>query len=58
MNQIFASKQCTTEGEWFVRPTTNTTWTNYSQCYSARTTNVVVEFPDIDNASLIAVSFT
>ncbi|XP_046680207.1 parathyroid hormone/parathyroid hormone-related peptide receptor-like isoform X2 [Homalodisca vitripennis] len=52
--QNFASKQCTTEGEWFVRPTTNTTWTNYSQCYSARTTNVIVEFPDIDNASLIA----
>uniref|UniRef100_A0A1B6MKS4 G-protein coupled receptors family 2 profile 2 domain-containing protein n=1 Tax=Graphocephala atropunctata TaxID=36148 RepID=A0A1B6MKS4_9HEMI len=52
--QRFASKQCTTDGDWFVRSTTNTTWTNYSQCYSDRTTDVIVKFPGMENASLVA----
>ncbi|XP_054263580.1 parathyroid hormone/parathyroid hormone-related peptide receptor-like isoform X1 [Macrosteles quadrilineatus] len=51
---MMAFKQCTAEGEWFVRSTTNKTWTNYSQCYSSSTTNIVVQYPEIENSSLIA----
>ncbi|ELU03692.1 hypothetical protein CAPTEDRAFT_34226, partial [Capitella teleta] len=32
----FSSKICTEEGEWFVSPETNQSWTNYTQCIRLR----------------------
>lgn len=55
--QRMASKRCTIEGEWFVSPDTNMTWTNYSQCYKKSTIDIVVHYPALDNNSLLAVSY-
>lgn len=49
---------CTVEGGWFVHSETNYTWTNYSQCFTTKTTRVIVRFPDLDSSSLVAVSST
>lgn len=49
-----ATKRCMPDGEWFWSEQSNATWTNFSLCYSNSVTNVVVPFPGIDNAPLIA----
>lgn len=54
--QKMATRMCTVEGGWFVHPETNYTWTNYSQCFTTKTTRVIVRFPDLDSSSLVAVS--
>jgi hypothetical protein len=49
-----ASKLCLSRGEWF-RDENNTTWTNYSLCYSFTTITVPVNFSELDTNPLISV---
>jgi hypothetical protein len=53
--QANASKLCLSRGEWF-RDQSNTTWTNYSLCFSDPTITVPVNFSEVDNNPLISVS--
>jgi hypothetical protein len=53
--QANASKLCLPSGQWF-RDESNTTWTNYSLCFSDQTITVPVNFSDVDNNPLISVS--
>jgi hypothetical protein len=53
--QANASKLCLSRGEWF-RDDSNTTWTNYSLCYTFSTFTVPVNFSDLDTNPLISVS--
>ncbi|XP_056008386.1 secretin receptor-like isoform X2 [Ostrea edulis] len=32
----FASRRCMPDGQWYINPLLNRTWTNYSQCYNKR----------------------
>jgi hypothetical protein len=53
--QAIASKLCLPTGEWF-RDDSNTTWTNYSLCFTQQTIAVAVNFSQADSNPLISVS--
>lgn len=55
-HQANASKLCLSRGEWF-RDQSNTTWTNYSLCFSDPTITVPVNFSEVDNNPLISEYF-
>ncbi|XP_033610284.1 parathyroid hormone 2 receptor isoform X5 [Cryptotermes secundus] len=55
-HQANASKLCLPSGQWF-RDASNTTWTNYSRCFSDPTITVPVNFSEVDNNPLISEYF-
>jgi len=53
--QAMASKLCLPTGEWY-RNEYNSTWTNYSLCFTDQTITVTVDIPEDDSNPLISVS--
>ncbi|XP_033316080.1 parathyroid hormone/parathyroid hormone-related peptide receptor-like isoform X2 [Bombus vosnesenskii] len=57
--QANASRECMSDGQWFWNSSTNSTWSNYSQCYRNSLVTVVVALPggEKNNGTLIKKFF-
>ncbi|XP_011306400.1 parathyroid hormone/parathyroid hormone-related peptide receptor isoform X2 [Fopius arisanus] len=53
--QANASRQCLPDGQWFMKSETNSTWSNYTQCYATQYVTVLMDITEIQerNATLI-----
>ncbi|XP_043523437.1 parathyroid hormone/parathyroid hormone-related peptide receptor-like isoform X1 [Frieseomelitta varia] len=52
--QANASRQCMSEGQWFWNNNTNSTWSNYTQCYrNSLVTLLVEQLPEKSNDTLM-----
>ncbi|XP_043463359.1 parathyroid hormone/parathyroid hormone-related peptide receptor-like isoform X5 [Leptopilina heterotoma] len=49
-----ATRQCLSDGQWYRTAETNSTWTNYTQCYHTSLVTVLMDIPDVstDNVTL------
>ncbi|XP_051161570.1 secretin receptor-like isoform X3 [Leptopilina boulardi] len=49
-----ATRQCLSDGQWYQTAETNSTWTNYTQCYHTSLVTVLMDIRDLssDNATL------
>ncbi|XP_060830242.1 parathyroid hormone/parathyroid hormone-related peptide receptor-like isoform X2 [Bombus pascuorum] len=57
--QANASRECMSDGQWFWNSSTNSTWSNYSQCYRNSLVTIVMTLPDSqkNNGTLIKKFF-
>ncbi|XP_011881226.1 PREDICTED: glucagon receptor-like isoform X2 [Vollenhovia emeryi] len=53
----FASKQCMPDGQWYWNAETDSTWTNFTQCYRNPLVTVLMNISDANNATLIKKFF-
>ncbi|KAK2585371.1 hypothetical protein KPH14_010047 [Odynerus spinipes] len=53
--QANATRQCMSNGEWYWSSETNSTWSNYTQCYRAQLVTVLMDIPGVhsNNVTLI-----
>ncbi|XP_036148408.1 secretin receptor isoform X2 [Monomorium pharaonis] len=58
-SRAFASRQCMSNGQWYWNAETDSTWSNYSQCYPASMVTVLMNITDMqaNNATLIKKFF-
>ncbi|XP_047351891.1 parathyroid hormone/parathyroid hormone-related peptide receptor-like isoform X3 [Vespa velutina] len=54
-----ATRQCMSNGEWYWSSETNSTWSNYTQCYTTQSVTVVMDIPGVhsNNVTLIKKYF-
>lgn len=48
MFQKNASRECLSNGEWFAHVKTNSSWTNYTECYDSPTVTVIDKVSSIN----------
>ncbi|CAG5103761.1 Similar to PTH1R: Parathyroid hormone/parathyroid hormone-related peptide receptor (Bos taurus) [Cotesia congregata] len=53
--QANATRQCMSDGQWYWSAETNSTWSNYTECYNTPLVTVLMDLPDMeaDNATLV-----
>ncbi|XP_014296143.1 parathyroid hormone/parathyroid hormone-related peptide receptor [Microplitis demolitor] len=53
--QANATRQCMSNGQWYWSAETNSTWSNYTECYNAQLVTVLMDLPEMqsDNATLV-----
>ncbi|KAI4483198.1 hypothetical protein M0804_008253 [Polistes exclamans] len=54
-SQSNATKQCMPNGEWFWNFDTNTTWSNYTQCYPAELVTVIMDITDVHSNNITLI---
>ncbi|XP_074097126.1 secretin receptor isoform X1 [Cotesia typhae] len=53
--QANATRHCMSDGQWYWSAETNSTWSNYTECYNTPLVTVLMDLPDMeaDNATLV-----
>ncbi|XP_034942971.1 parathyroid hormone/parathyroid hormone-related peptide receptor-like [Chelonus insularis] len=53
--QANATRQCNSNGQWYWSMETNSTWSNYTGCYSAKFVTVLMDMPELQSGNVTLI---